>query len=50
MAASDFYGLSWTRIDGVLDDYGFYQSAWRESEDVLRAILTEVRGRLLESS
>ena len=47
---SDFYGSSWTRIDGVLDEDSFRQSNWREDEDVLRAVLAEVRGRLPGSS
>ena len=50
ISASDFYGSSWTRIDGVLDEDSFYQSNWREDKDVLRAVLTEVRGRLSGSS
>jgi len=50
ISASDFYGSSWTRIDGVLDEDSFYQSNWHENEDVLRAVLTEVRGRLPGSS
>ena len=50
ISASDFYGSSWTRIDGVLDEDSFRQCNWREDEDVLRAVLTEVRGRLPGSS
>ncbi len=46
ISTSDFYGSSWTRIDGVLDEDSFYQSDWREDEDVLGAVLAEVRGRL----
>ena len=46
ISASDFYGSSWTRIDGVRDEDSIYQSDWREDEDVLGAVLAEVRGRL----
>ncbi len=46
ISISDFYGSSWTRVDGVLDEDSFRQSNWREDEDVLCAVLTEVRGRL----
>ena len=50
ISASDFYGSSWTLIDGALDEDSFRQSNWREDEDVLCAVLTEVQGRLPGSS